>query len=237
MFCIYAVLPFLCPVSQLPLWVGLSHVSRGEKELPKKEMRRHCLMAAAEEPEREPGCSTPAPRAGPGPGSIPPADSAARGARTAKTPSFPKGSGPGCQTRDGQEQRAAAGRLPGGCPLHSLPQTLKSGVWGVTCAGWVLPPPPPPRFLQGSFIRSGGCAPAPCDTPVSSPQGLARHGAAPGCSTPRPAAIFPAGFPPVDERTFPIHPSHRGCRANTSAICHPPLCSFYPVPAQPPEAG
>lgn len=46
-FFIHAGLLFLCPVSQLPLWVGLSHISRGEKELLEREIRWDCLTAAS----------------------------------------------------------------------------------------------------------------------------------------------------------------------------------------------
>lgn len=74
----------------------------------------------------------------------------------------------------------------------------------MTCAGWV--PHPPSRFLEGDFIRSRGHPPAPHKTPRAVPQGLARHITAPERSTPRPAAIFPAGFPPWTNARSPIIP-------------------------------
>lgn len=91
LFCIDAVSPFLCPVSQPPPWVGLSHVSRGEKEQLEKETCWDCLMDAAEEREHKVGCSTPAPEHHWGWGA---SRSAARGMNTAKTICSPQGFGP-----------------------------------------------------------------------------------------------------------------------------------------------
>lgn len=88
-------------------------------------------MAAAEGPERKPGCRIPAPETPWGRGA---SQQAAQNANTAKTIQSLKGFGPGCQTLDGQKQRAAAApkELSLGGDMHRHPIEPH----GLCCRGW-----------------------------------------------------------------------------------------------------